>query len=125
LKLKCDEPPSKFTFNFNLRRYTLGSAAAAGRNAAARANAAADVNAAMESGGGGPQLESSIASVSCLHSDQTPAERAEVLAAFRALTRGTAKSGGGGASVLVVADACLPSVAAGEAPLGQGMTVCS
>ena len=43
----------------------LGSAAAAGRNAAVRANAAASVNAAAEpeSGGGGPQLESSIASV--------------------------------------------------------------
>jgi len=47
---------------------------------------------------------------------------AEVLAAFRALTRGTANSGGGGASVLVVADACLPSVASGEAPLGQVLT---
>ena len=81
---------------------------------------------------------SAIASVSCLHSDQTPAERAEVLAAFRALGgahRGAHRTSaakvfggggggcGGGANVLVMTDTCMPSAAVGEAPLGVPLLV--
>jgi hypothetical protein len=34
LKLKYDEPPSEFAFNFNLRRYTMGPAAYLARGGA-------------------------------------------------------------------------------------------
>ena len=68
-------------------------------------------------------------SVTCLHSDQTPGERAATLASFRASARGTDANRGdpsrarGGAKVLVATDACLPSAAVGEAPLALPILV--